>query len=335
LQNLQARVNQLAAEIQLRDEKLANAAQQLKAMQSDREVAPIEGGQWRVFNLKYVPAPEVAKKMLVLFGARALRVSTDDRTNSMILFGKPEVMEQVSGLLQQIDAQSPKGEPNAAVASTPEKSEARSLLLRVFWLADNLPESEGRPPVDFLPATVIEALHQLGLNGPRLVGQTVNSLASDGRTTESFTLNVPALLFNQPATLSCNGHMDPVIGDRTKLVMQINVAGHLGCELSGSIVLPLKHYMVLGTANSLVGAPQLGEEMGGMGMGRGRMSGGYGGRGGRAEGEAGMVAAEGGAPIGAESAVESKFKTSRFAFVVQVIDAESYAPEGESKPRPR
>ena len=138
----------------------------------------------------------------------------------------------------------------------------------------------------------------------------------------------------------------------------MNVVGRVGCDLSGSLITPLGHYMVLGTANSIAGQPTasmgMGEMPGGYGGEFGRGYGGEGGAGGRGgEGGAGGrggfggEGGRGGEMARGDMAMEEdasaaapadgegpKYKTSRFAFVVQVIDGESYAPEGE-KSRPK
>jgi hypothetical protein len=146
------------------------------------------------------------------------------------------------------------------------------------------------------------------------------------------------------------GRMRPVIQDRAGLDVQINVSGpSINCQLSGSLATPLGHYMVLGTANSVIADPTtmadmgmgMGGEMGmapGAGMYAGRGFGGEGammGRGGYAApagpaGRGGPVDPATGLPD-AEGAVEQpakpKYNTSRFAFVVQVIEGESFPAE--------
>jgi len=362
---LAARVAQYSALAEQRDKQLQVVSGQLKAMEADRDLEPIEGAETQIFRLAHMSADDASKKILSLFGARTLRVSTDDRSNAIVVFGRPDQMEQVRQLIQALDAPTEDYDvtvdPNAAGA---KNGETRSVLLRVFWLADGLPEGEGQPPANYLPDAVLEAMHRLGLNGPQLVAQTVNSLASTTGSTTSFATHAPAILFKHPAQLSCSGEMDPVTGDRTRLQVQINITGHVGCDLSGSLVTPLGHYMVLGTANSIAGGqPMASMGMEGMPGAYGWYGGEFGGRGGnRGEGEAGGRGGEGGvggrggyggeggpggemgrgdmamgegAPAEASPADSEapKYKTSRFAFVVQVIDGESYAPNAGASPR--
>jgi hypothetical protein len=253
LAELEALAVQYAAMAREREQQLEMAKQQLSAMQADRELEPIEGAQAQIFRLKHLEADVAAKKILSLFGARTMRVAADARSNSLVVFAKPDQMEQINPLLQALDAQGEEDVADVAPKAAAKSGDMRSVLLRVFWLADGLPEGEGEPPANYLPGPVLEAMDRLGLDGPRLVAQTVNSLASLPAERVSFATNVPALLFKQPAQLSCSGEMDPVTGDRTRLRVQINVTGHVVCDLSGSLVTPLGHYMVLGTANSILG----------------------------------------------------------------------------------
>jgi hypothetical protein len=162
------------------------------------------------------------------------------------------------------------------------------------------------------------------------VTQTVNSLSvEEGGSSMEFSTNVPAILFEQSVTLTCAGTMGATTDNRADVDMQLTVGGFFGvnCDLKGSLVTPLGHFMVLGTANSLIPEQQASDPAGapeamGMPMGRGgemgRGGGGYGGRGGEG----------GGMMMGVPSA---KYNASRFAFVVQVIEAESFEPDGDGQ----
>jgi hypothetical protein len=249
-------------------------------------------------------------------------------------------------------------------------------------MADSLPKGEGQDATEFLPESVINATERLGLHEPRLVTQTVNSLAVAADSAVEFSTSVPAVVFKQPAGLTCSGHMRPLSQDRTTLQVQIQVSGaSINCQLGGSLATPLGHYMVLGTANSVVGDPAAMAQAAPMGMGMtpgmfggygggGFGRGGYGGEYGRG-GEGGYLGRPGrgayggearaeeetqaremervgqagpdgsppgpaatvdpatGLPAAAEAAApaEPKYNTSRFAFVVQVIEGESFPAE--------
>lgn len=269
----------------------------------------------RVFALKYLQAGQAAETVTSIFGDRPLRVAIDPRAHTLIVAGAEDALDSVGALLAKLDVDS--GEDEASSSPMTGGAAPRSLLVRIFWLADGLGDDEGRRPIGPLPQSVVEAVSQLGLDHPRLVGQTVNALSRDGDPTREvgFQTRVPALLFKQPVQLQCIGAVSPVQNGRVDLTVEIDATGpSVDTELSGSLTAPLGHYMVLGTANSvsadaatLAANAAMGAAMGGRGGG-----GEFGGRGGFDGG--------GQAPAFAEP----KYDTSHFAFVVQVVEGESF-----------
>jgi hypothetical protein len=302
-----------------RERQLQDMSQHVKQLVRQLEEQPIEGAIARIFPLRHAKAAEAAGTLESLFGAQ-VRVAVDERSNNLVVSGKEKSLEAVGALLEGLDQPAVAGNEGGAVAASPD----RTVLLRIFWLADGLPGDEGQDPGDFLPPAVIDATAQLGLNGPRLVTQTVNSLAVGDAGEVEFATQVPALLFGQHATLQCAGSMRPVNGDRTGLNMEIHVSGPaINCELKGSLATPLGHYMVLGTANSVIAEPMM--MGGGAMMGRG----GFAGEGGfeMADPAAAVPGAEGGMGMEGMAPQAPKYNTSRFAFVVQVIEGESFPAE--------
>jgi hypothetical protein len=243
-------------------------------------------------------------------------VAVDDRTNSLIVFGKADSLPAIDALLMRLD----QNDKNRGGGQPGEPQSQRSLLMRLFWLADGLPEGEGSDPLDILPASVLRATQKLGLRKPRLVAQTVNALAVGGADDVNFSTNVPAVLAKQMLGLECAGEIKLLRDDQASLEMRIQVAGPgVNCQVQGSLAIPLEHFMVLGTANSVIAdaamvatrAPMMGREGGAPGeMDRGMSR---------------FSRMERGAD--AMSQAEPNFTTSRFAFVVQVIDGESFPPE--------
>jgi len=287
---------------------------------------PIEGAVAQIFPLRHAKAAEAAGTLESLFGAQ-VRVAVDERSNNLVVSGKEKSLEAVRTLLEGLDQPGVAANEGGAVDASPD----RTVLLRIFWLADGLPGNEGQDPNDFLPSAVIDAMARLGLNGPRLVTQTVNSLAVRDGVEVRFATQVPAVLLGQHATLHCTGGMSPMDGDRTGVDVDIAVSGPaINCELKGSLATPLGHYMVLGTANSVIAEPMMmgGGEMEMGGGGRGMMRGGRGGEGGfGAADPAAVPGAEGGMGMEGMAPQTPKYNTSRFAFVVQVIEGESFPAE--------
>jgi hypothetical protein len=341
---LQAQLAKAEQELMKREQKLAELSQQMAKLERQNSLPPLPNAEVKVFTLNKSPAAEAARTIESLFGAQTLRVATDDRTNSLIVLGAPNSLTAVEALLGRMDQQNSAGPSDVHPPTNPP----RSLLLRIFWLADGLPTDEYQNPDDFLPRSVLSAVDRLGISNPRLVTQTVNSLAVTEDQAVEYGINVPAIVFNQPTNLNCAGHMRWSPTDNSvNLETQVNVMGEaVNCQLSGSLFMPLQHYMVLGTANSVISdqattaaAAASGEAMA-MGMGApGMMRGpvgprgfgpGMGRAGGGPEGGAPAFGADGAAAGAAPQANEAKYNTSHFAFVVQVIEAESFAPEAQS-----
>ena len=314
---MQLKLAKAMEQLAQRERQVAQLSEQLARLERNEASLPIEGTETKVFSLRNVEAPDASGTLESLFGSH-LRVAIDARSNSLIVIGKSDTLSVVEAILLRLDQSDEVAEGDEAT-SAQAAAAPKSLLLRVFWLADGLPKGEGQEPTQFLPAAVIKAMDRLGLNEPRLVTQTVNSLEAGDQAEVEFSTQVPAMLLNQPANLNCAGRMRPMSGDRTALNMQINVQGpSIACELKGSLATPLGHYMVLGTANSVIADPAS--------MAGGGMKGcGYGGEGAVApvDPTTGLPRAEGEAP----QLAEPKYNTSRFAFVVQLIEGESYAAE--------
>jgi hypothetical protein len=332
------RVQQLAAE---REHQLAEMAQrleeamrQLTELEQSRELPPLDEAEIKVFALRNARAVQAAEIVDSLLGAGIVRVAIDERTNSLIVAGNGDSLKVIEALLMRIDEQA-QLEPDP-VAADADASVPRSLILRTFWLADGLPEGQGQDPSDVLPRSVLRAVEQLGLDDARLVSQTVNSLSRDDNVGREVTFNsrVPAVVFQQPTDYSCSGRVWPVHDDRIEVEVNLAVTmnGANIADLSGSLATPLGHFMVLGTANLVSPDPAATIPAGMMGI-----EGGFGGRGGFDGGRGGEYGAAAavdpntGLPLGPDgnpvAPAEPKFNTSHFAFVVQVIEAESFAEE--------
>jgi type II/III secretion system protein len=350
---IEAEVKKLHSAIAEREAKIAALAEQVRQQQRRPALPPLENGQLKIFSLKNSTARDAAQTIESLFGSESLRLAVDERGNKVIAYGKTDAMAALEALLTRVDEQtansapSEKSKPNSAAA-------IRTLVLRVFWLADGLPKTEGQSPSDFLPKSVLLATQKLGLEAPRLVTQTGNSLAIGRDEGSGFGTTVPAVLLKQPASLSCAGQLKFISDDRVRLDMTAQVGGPaVNCDLRGSLTTPLGHYMVLGTANSMIAegqpsgdanaaggrAPGMGPGMGAeMGPGGAFRGGEFGRRGpgvpGAMEGGPEGVGYGGVASnaAGGLQAAKVNFNTSRFAFVVQVVEGESYAADKTATP---
>lgn len=312
--SFQSALAEAQRQVAIRDEQISQLSRQLfNKNEQDSRLPPLKNAEIKIFHLLHAAPQDLAKVIDSIFSPAQLRLSIDERTKSLVVMGDKESLGIVEALLTQMDrpadGAADKDAPKAAAA---EKSGNRSLLLRVFWLADGLPEDEGQDPAAYLPESVLQALDRLGLKAPRLVTQTVNSVAvgSANNLDYRFATSVPAVVDSQPTTVNCRGSMKPIVAERSGLDMYIEVSGpSVQCHLEGSLATPLGHYMVLGTANSLSADPAQAARTPGGEM-RGAME----------------VGPEGGMGL-MEKRARPTFNQARFAFVVQVIEATSYPAE--------
>ncbi len=316
----EAEVARLALEKYENDLAALNA--RLAESESRNALPPLEEADIKVFSLRHVNAVQAAQTIDSLLGPGPVRVAVDERTNSLIVAGKSESLTVIEALLLRLDAQAAQSaEKTAAAADGRRAGDGRSLLLRIFWLADGLSEQEGQDPAEFLPTSVVKALGRVGLNNPRLVTQTVNSLAHGEHSSAVFNSSVPVVLRSMPVQLSCEGSLEWLGPEQVRLKVGINLP-MLEIDVNGSLVTPLGHYTVLGTANSVMADAATRQAMEAEERRRAERRQRESGRGGYGGGYGGGGAAEDPAPSTAP-----QYNTSHFAFVVQVIEGESFPAE--------
>jgi hypothetical protein len=343
---LQHQLESMRQQLEQRERQVVELKQQFAKLERERALPPLENGQIKIFTLKNANARGAASTITSLFGAQAMRVAVDDRTNSLVVFGKDDSLPVFEALVQRLDSQATADKSGKNTVESSSESH-RTVLLRLFWVADNIRKG-GEDPENYLPKSVLAATQKLGLNAPRLISQTVTSLSVGRKETVDFTSDVPAVLDGQPANLTVAGKVRLTPGDDDRVDLQMKIQVHnpgVQCSVQGSLASPLGHYMVLGTANSLSSDLESIEGMGGIpqglarpGMGPGRTGIGRANPGRVAQGPHREFGAPGAAePEGAEMTGEQPpakptFDTSRFAFVVQVVNAESYADDQRNTP---
>lgn len=352
-QQRDSEVTQLKSEIAAGKAKLAALQKQLQqvAQAKAKQQPPIEGAATRIYPLKYVAPQEIVGAIDNLLGGQALRTAVDERTNSLIVMAKPEDLENVGALVQNLDtpakgeasdenkhvtrifvlrnlsaesasetvrqlmadrdatlAISVAGEGNALIVAgaaaqleevgqlldsldqlvgerkndlraADDDDVTRSLMLRLFWLADESPEGEGDDPSKYLPSSVLKAVKPLlGIDSPRLVAQASSSIAAGPDEAAEFVLQSPVKLHGRLARMRGEGFAR-IVGDNrvlTKLQLLIDGPG-LSYRLEGSLSTDLGHYAVLGSSNALLGSDAANYD-GGYGgeYGYGDYGGGYG-----------------------------------------------------------
>lgn len=329
LQLLASELATTRAELKKTQELVGDVLKGHRRVNDGSDLPPLPDAEVRVFQMQNTSANDTADKIKRLIGTQPIRVAIDEASNGVIVFGKAEALPQVEQLvikLEDLAATSKDGFRAPAVSVFAPKAASaprRTLMLRVFWLADGVEGFDG--PEEYLPPAVISSLGKLGIRSPRLVTQAVNSISvEEGADAVTFGSEIPAIIFDQSMRMLLSGNLASTSDNRALADVQLMVEerGPI-CQVKGSIAAPIGHFMVLGTANSVIAGTEMGNGMemptgrGGMGMAMGR------------EGEGGMGMGMGrGGEMGVEAPADAaKFNSTRFAFVVQVVEAESFAPE--------
>ncbi len=287
---------------------LPSQAQFATGLAEDSPVKPeldTKNAVLQVYPLDYIPAGLAAEHLDFLLGKGLARISHDTDRNLLLVITTVEIHDRIIRALQTLDVPVKKKTSHSKLGIP-----SKTLQVHTFWLADDLIEDEGRLTTGFLPNSVYHVLQKLGLESPRIVAQSTSSLIASANSGDdknfnqfaskmSATINGRALQFESRGNLYHIGkkqidlHMGTIIS-RTSHVPKHGLAGHglakfNECEVEGSLTAPLGHYMVLGTAN-YVGRPDANEPQ----------------------------------KVGSKP---GKLASSRFAFVIQVVEASSFAPE--------
>ncbi len=274
-----------------------------------------------VYSLKHIPAQEAAKHLDFLLGKGLARISFDKNRNLLLVVATTEIDNRIDDILRTLDALA-KEKTSSSKMHIPPKT----LLVHTFWLADGLKEGEGSLTTG-LPNSVYHALQKLGLETPRTVARSTSSLiakvkSDDDKNSKQFRSKMSAIIHGRTLQLENNGNLGLLEHQQIKIQMRTIISGttfvpggrnpkRLGeCEVEGSLTVPLGHYMVLGTAN-YAGRPDLAGQQLPMPLDSKQQS---------------ML------PI--QPFDQGKLPSSRFAFVIQVVEANSFAPDkSASEPR--
>ena len=231
-QVLEAELRQILAETNL-------ATAQAAATRAQQQVA----SKFQAFRLRHARAVEIADLLHQIYG-EGLRVAVDERLNTLVVMSDPQTWAPVQEFVNTLDAP-PEGPPEGEQAE-------RTLQLRILWLMDGLPDDVGKEPDErFVSPMVVDVLHGLGLEHPKIICQHATTLSTRAEGRSKFTFADPVRVDDAWATFAGRGELSTVEGDRYRVELQIHVesdGGDAG-EIAGSLVVPLEHYVVLGTTN--------------------------------------------------------------------------------------
>ena len=189
----------------------------------------------------------------------SLRISVDERTNSLILKAANEALISAEAILKHLDQ--PTDDDNEAE----EEEELSGVTIRVFWLCQGSPHADAAPASRVLPTAVCKGLAKIGLNAPYVVSQAVTSLAlPDTDDFEAFLLrDVRSNLFGKEVWLNVEGHLRPIDEEQLQFNMETTCKESYPQKtrntntFSGSVVTPLDHYVILGTTSYATGSTYL------------------------------------------------------------------------------
>ncbi|WP_428306386.1 secretin N-terminal domain-containing protein [Lacipirellula sp.] len=319
------------AELAKTKQLIGEVIHEYKQSSATPDLPPLPDAEVRVFQMKNTSADAAADKIKLLIGTQPIRIAIDEASNGLIVFGKAEALPQVEQLVIKLEDLAVAGRdgfsapPVSAFAPKEQASPRRTLMLRVYWIADDAPDFD--VPDEYLPDTVFTSLNKLGIQVPRLVAQTATSISvEENAGAVPFSTQVPAVLFEQPMRMILNGDLSATADNRSLVDMHLTIEnGGAVCEMNGSLAAPIGHFMVLGTANSVIAGTEMGN---GMEMPAGRGMEGGGGmpptRKVHRGSEEGIFTTE---EVSTSPDSTPKLNSTRFAFVVQVVEAESFAPE--------
>lgn len=294
------------------------ARQQFAEAQRAQEQIPLEGAEIKVFTLRRAKASEAGDTIAALLGSGRVRVALDERTNALIVAGNAEALSMIEALLMRLDEQAAHTvEEGEGAHAQMNATDSRAMFVRIFWLSDKLPAGVGQDPAKYLPASVLKALDEVGLDAPRIVTQVVNSaivVDSDGqgpRFRTATTVQSGGVATN----MICTGTPRLTADDRIVLQLSVQLEGPNPCQVDGFLTMPMGHYAVLGTANTTAPDPANGNVDPNTGLPLGGIGGG-------GLDPAALATAAGAMPFGGMG--PQNVVPSRLAFVVQVIENKSY-----------
>ncbi len=285
-------------------------------------LADMQNSQVSAFKLKHIQASSAANTISKLLGEEGFRLAFEETTNQLIVSAPAEISKAIGELLQKIDTDP--GQKNENIATSQKQTIQKTLQVHTYWIADGLKDGEGRSMEFILPYSVFRALQKLGLVAPRIVAQSTSSLISNANSDDvknskqfgskmSATINGRALQFESHGSLhlleqqQIDLQMGTIISG-TSHVPKHGLAKFNECEVEGSLTAPLGHYMVLGTANYV-----------GMEVPKAEPS--------QEENQKiGIYPDKHGNLI---ELPRPQLVTSRFAFVIQVVEAASFAPKNK------
>lgn len=284
MQEQQAQMQEQVAKFHEEKEKFARALQEAhRELEQSRRgsMPPLEKTETRVFHLQHINGNRLRKTLERILGPQLIRLSADASPQILVVRAGEKSLSTVESLIAEMD------KPEVVSKSKYHSELPRSLIVRIFWLSDDEISRNSQPAEEYLPDPVILALQRVGIETPYIVLQSNTSVALDENDEASFEVHdLSAIVFQDRMLFTASGQVRTAGGDQLRLRMEASVKlqDGDGSHVSGSMIAPLEHFVVLGTANYASPRPD-------------KLPG------------------------------DGTLSSSRFAFVVQTIESQSFAPE--------
>lgn len=159
---------------------------------------PAREQEIKIFSLQYADVEQTAQLLRGIMAQQPevpISIGPDKRTNSIIAQGPAESLRVMEAIVRRLDEPAP--EPTRRPAPKP-------IRIRIIWLAEGLPETEGSAPADDLKG-VAEELARVGVKNVRQVAQMMVMTQSDGKPEGKFQLSCTPLLDGAPAMFTAGG----------------------------------------------------------------------------------------------------------------------------------
>lgn len=251
LESYRQQMQQLIEQRSRQDAQLKSLQAQIEEQQAGETPLP-EDAQFRVFSVSHIPPKEAAAAILPILRGNKFRLSVVDGANVLIVASTEENLKKVADLLRGL-------ETYHRVTAQP-----RTLQLRFFWFADELPDGVGTAPdVRIFSPAAYQAVADLGLKRPKLICQHMMSVANVPNELSRFSFRVPAILDGQMLQFTGEGTLRGEEQYRLDIETSatISIASQPGgapyrtqqiSNVSGSIATTEQHYVVMGTSNLVV-----------------------------------------------------------------------------------
>jgi hypothetical protein len=219
---------------------------------------PQSGGDVQRAVVNVAAADEAAFAIDRAFPKNEVQVTAVPGANILIVTGRRPLVEEVVQFMRQLEQ------------VQRETEDFPTLQVRLIWLADNLPDGVGSNPApNQLDPRVIESLGRIGFSRPKIVFQHVASVTLE-RDRGRVEFQSPVILGGNDVSFQGDLRLGRSSGDRYSVSLNAAVSTKvalggvfdasrepapfqdLSGSVTGSITMPLRHYVVVGTSNIIL-----------------------------------------------------------------------------------